>query len=107
MAFSRLSLDDDTSDADDDTSDTDDDTSEADDDDDRRALLSAFDQLALDAREANSGLTEDEQALINDLATLDDDTLQDLMNNRELLADDSGMSARSAKAKMASDLLIR
>ena len=80
---------------------------EDDDDDDRRALLSTFEELALDAREASNTLTEEEESLVNDLANLDDDTLQDLMENRELLADDNGMSARSAKVKVAGDLLIR
>ena len=78
-----------------------------DDDDDRRALLSTFEELALEAREASNDLTEEEESLVNDLAKLDDDTIQDLMENRELLADDNEMSARSAKVKVAGDLLIR
>ena len=79
----------------------------SDDDDDRRALLSAFGELDIDAREADNVLTDDEEALVSDLAKLDDDTIQDLMDNRELLADDSDVLSRSVKAQVAEDLLIR
>ena len=83
------------------------DDGDTDDDYDRRALLSTFEELALEARETKNALTEEEESLVNNLANLDDSTLKDLMDNIELLADDSEMSARSAKAKVASNLLIR
>lgn len=93
--------------ADDDGSDGD----EEEDDDGLNAMLAAYRAIDLNALDEGSddSLTEDEDVefLLRDLAELEESTVQDLVENKDMLDEDDDITGRSLQDKIAKDLLYR
>ena len=74
-------------------------------------MLAAYRAIDLNALDEGSddGLTEDEDVdfLLRDLAELEESTVQDLVENKDMLDEDDDITGRSLQDKIAKDLLYR